>query len=85
MVYKPTDILAGIAPAYAGNTSTDSDQIAGKLDHPRIRGEYWYLFQANLLFAGSPPHTRRIRESIAWHKIDVRITPAYAENTHLKR
>ena len=33
-------LIAGITPAYAGNTSRGSNPKAGHEDHPRLRGEY---------------------------------------------
>ena len=73
--------LAGITPAYAGNTSYASLATAHERDHPRIRGEYIAINNDDREVGGSPPHTRGIRQKLRQKTGKTRITPAYAGNT----
>ena len=70
-----------IIPAYAGSTPSTSGQIGGDADHPRIRGEHFQTFMADIAERGSSPHTRgapilHTPLSKTW-----RIIPAYAGST----
>ena len=76
-------LVAGFTPAYAGNTSWARMLSNLTKVHPRIRGEYCWLFSASSSMIGSPPHTRGIP---GLNLTDVRVlgfTPAYAGNTFL--
>ena len=74
--------MAGIIPAYAGNTWLRSIKTCRARDHPRVCGEH--LIDSSLLAAcfGSSPRMRgtpaccRMRVTRSW------IIPAYAGNTH---
>ena len=51
--------------------------------HPRIRGEYQFVFMQQIERKGSPPHTRGIQGQGQGCKCSLRFTPAYAGNTGL--
>ena len=51
-------------------------------DHPRLRGEHLWKTISNAIVNGSPPLTRGTRYSQNIDGYGVRITPAYAGNTH---
>ena len=73
--------LAGITPAYAGNTEALKEDFANMEDHPRLRGEHLQTFRQPHILLGSPPLTRGTLESTLCNFSPVRITPAYAGNT----
>ena len=75
--------MAGITPAYAGNTCFYISTIFIYEDHPRIRGEHLMARQVDVEFRGSPPHTRGTPLPYISGIIKTGITPAYAGNTHL--
>lgn len=50
----------GFTPAYAGNTACTDVVNRCDWDHPRMRGEYFWLRQKKLFYHGSPPHARGI-------------------------
>ena len=71
----------GITPACAGNTIRKATYALGIWDHPRMRGEYFNIFEAMTVVGGSPPHARGIQN---WKPLEVwtlGITPACAGNT----
>ena len=74
----------GITPAYAGNTYSKYSLIENTRDHPRVCGKYLTRLFPTVVLAGSPPRMREI--PIRFHCIAdfLRITPAYAGNTHRK-
>ena len=74
----------GFTPAYAGNTCPPSRQSGGRRVHPRIRGEYDYVYCDTDSIKGSPPHTRGIRQTNVKGRITAGFTPAYAGNTMVK-
>ncbi len=51
-------VVAGITPAYAGNTLYKCKFNEIKRDHPRIRGEHPFELVFRTPVIGSPPHTR---------------------------
>ena len=75
-------VLWRITPAYAGNTSLISYNTSMIQDHPRIRGEHCSLNFIIFSIIGSPPHTRRTLFTSSSLIASIRITPAYAGNTH---
>ena len=76
----------GIIPAYAGSTARGAVVLAGWMDHPRIRGEHWCLFQLGDPDGGSSPHTRGARPGIPSHSSSTpdhpRIRGEHAEAAH---
>ena len=77
----PADYSTGITPAHAGNTQVGRLPVGTVWDHPRTRGEYYFL---HILFherQGSPPHTRGIHNHCEVFLLLVGITPAHAGNT----
>ena len=75
--------VAGITPAYAGNTAcTDLWPVSLK-DHPRLRGEHLLFSRYSLHNSGSPPLTRGTLKFTMMPSVSYRITPAYAGNTQL--
>ena len=50
--------IAGIIPAYAGNTGTAQDLYKAYRDHPRICGEHVERTQFDGIRMGSSPHMR---------------------------
>ena len=52
------DPIQRIIPAYAGSTSCAPKPTAKSRDHPRIRGEHFQTFMADIADRGSSPHTR---------------------------
>ena len=48
----------GIIPAYAGSTQAGPDDVRGRRDHPRIRGEHHLGASICTSASGSSPHTR---------------------------
>ena len=55
---QPSGSQPGITPACAGKTLRSGDQIYGRRDHPRMRGEDRLTFPASPAGRGSPPHAR---------------------------
>ena len=74
-------IVAGITPAYAGNTSASNSATSASGDHPRVCGEYYNPILADKEMAGSPPRMRGIPYSLFCRARFNGITPAYAGNT----
>ena len=70
-----------IIPAYAGSTSPPGLPPEPSPDHPRIRGEHFQTFMADIAERGSSPHTRGARRH--GHSAGRRqwIIPAYAGST----
>ena len=71
----------GIIPAYAGSTEDVNAFQLGLRDHPRIRGEHfwvWLIWEASW---GSSPHTRGARAFLGEGDMSGRIIPAYAGST----
>ena len=77
----PNRVGGRITPAYAGNTYSLSCYRHLSQDHPRIRGEHFFLSSRLLLQSGSPPHTRGTLLCQYLKYTLNRITPAYAGNT----
>ena len=69
---------AGITPAYAGRSISDSHCGRQLADHPRVCGEKGSSCRTHLAMAGSPPRMRG--EVLAAHPLllNLGITPAYA-------
>ena len=55
---SPSQLLSGIIPAFAGNTSIFSSFFSGVWDHPRIRGEHCSTKTHSEKNPGSSPHSR---------------------------
>ena len=75
--------LAGIIPAYAGNTPPPCPICPIIWDHPRLRGEHSGKIGASSLQIGSSPLTRGTPARPADHPHEFGIIPAYAGNTTL--
>ena len=76
-------LLAGIIPAYAGNTWTLSTLHAHHWDHPRVCGEHRTLSCGKCRFWGSSPRMRGTRFIQMFIELFGGIIPAYAGNTIL--
>ena len=70
-----------ITPACAGNTDHLLLGCNVNRDHPRMCGEYRFVFARCFLISGSPPHVRGILRWLRSHQSADRITPACAGNT----
>ena len=73
--------MAGIIPAYAGNTHTGRTATWPEWDHPRVCGEHALYVVGTVESSGSSP---RMRGTLVLHhhgKPDSGIIPAYAGNT----
>ena len=70
-----------ITSTYVENTTLDLKQYRKFRDHLHIRGEYIRFAIINFGFAGSPPHTWRIRTVEARAISNPGITSTYVENT----
>ena len=70
-----------ITPAYAGSTAASGFQHRSSQDHPRLRGEYYYLMISQIESSESPPLTRGVLIDMLEFSIYGGITPAYAGST----
>ena len=68
-------------PAYAGNTSSESDSILARPVHPRVCGEHAYRRLAHSDNPGSSPRMRGTPGSTSFTAPPGRFIPAYAGNT----
>ena len=73
--------LAGIIPAYAGNTTERSSRATATRDHPRVCGEHVSWWDGERLRVGSSPRMRGTLNVQQTARRDVGIIPAYAGNT----
>ena len=60
---KPYDVMAGIIPACAGNTSGRTRRRSSRRDHPRVCGEHFAKYGLAFWTAGSSPRVRGTRLS----------------------
>ena len=72
---------AGIIPAYAGNTWSDTSPAQMPRDHPRICGEHPTSVPFTYRDGGSSPHMRGTPFPATRWRSSPRIIPAYAGNT----
>ena len=72
----------GLTPAFAGNTDLLRHLLGWGAAHPRIRGEYRVEQKRMQIKRGSPPHSRGIRWRCKEGRRSLRLTPAFAGNTH---
>ena len=77
---KPSGVC--IIPAYAGSTTSSPTRWRRPKDHPRIRGEHFQTFMADIAERGSSPHTRGAPAGHSVAASDARIIPAYAGSTN---
>ena len=70
-----------IIPAYAGSTEARSNDVRGRRDHPRIRGEHSPVEPSYSKHEGSSPHTRGARSESLYQPDAGGIIPAYAGST----
>ena len=70
-----------IIPAYAGSTSSYPTRELPRTDHPRIRGEHFQTFMADIAERGSSPHTRGALHLMNLDGENYGIIPAYAGST----
>ena len=77
----PSDIPAGITPAHAGKTVTQSLKRSASGDHPRACGENEDNFRGFNYRLGSPPRMRGKPRRYSDSCINNRITPAHAGKT----
>ena len=73
--------VAGIIPAYAGNTSSTARRPPARRDHPRVCGEHVKLDSGILTSTGSSPRMRGTLRQVGCHQRQRGIIPAYAGNT----
>ena len=73
--------MAGIIPAYAGNTFSSEKQIGLQRDHPRVCGEHFFERKAYWIAKGSSPRMRGTLSILFLSVVAVGIIPAYAGNT----
>ena len=73
--------LAGIIPAYAGNTSIPFDSFRLSGDHPRVCGEHRKRVTSTKQYPGSSPRMRGTHLRYGNGVIVYGIIPAYAGNT----
>ena len=72
---------ARIIPAYAGSTRPGRCRPVRRQDHPRIRGEHFFIAVLALWWVGSSPHTRGALAFLNVDTVQIRIIPAYAGST----
>ena len=70
-----------IIPACAGNTPDPEALAGGRSDHPRVRGEHWWLFCMGATPPGSSPRARGTLVPAPCRGLGRRIIPACAGNT----
>ena len=75
---------AGIIPAYAGSTNFDRLLYYDTEDHPRIRGEHFFVTFRDARLLGSSPHTRGALVCEARFVAVAGIIPGYAGSTDSK-
>ena len=82
-IHIVTEVLFGIIPAYAGNTSDINTCTFTGRDHPRVCGEHHWSTSWLCRRSGSSPRMRgtRCRRTVRGSR--ARIIPAYAGNTSL--
>ena len=73
--------LAGIIPAYAGNTVTLSAMHDAYRDHPRVCGEHTFGILQRFFVSGSSPRMRGTPACKIYSRRSPGIIPAYAGNT----
>ena len=73
--------IAGITPACAGNSNSNSSSVKILGDHPRVCGEQAPILSAEELEGGSPPRVRGTAFSVLISVNRRRITPACAGNS----
>ena len=73
--------IAGIIPAYAGNTARCAQARISPWDHPRVCGEHTVINGVALPDAGSSPRMRGTRKCNHTALVEAGIIPAYAGNT----
>ena len=74
---------ARITPACAGKTLAERTIALTIEDHPRMRGEDWFMRFAICPGDGSPPHARGRPPIFRQEHATLRITPACAGKTEL--
>ena len=74
-----------IIPAYAGSTVASGSRSHPRADHPRIRGEHWQRYVADVACEGSSPHTRGALPHEKDRFLLHGIIPAYAGSTSAHR
>ena len=73
--------VAGIIPAYAGNTGRSDWSHSRARDHPRVCGEHFFGARARSYVQGSSPRMRGTRHHPGRRAANRGIIPAYAGNT----
>ena len=79
--FRSRGLSAGIIPAYAGNTSTQSETPPAPRDHPRVCGEHIPRRIQHALHLGSSPRMRGTPFERCDVSVRLGIIPAYAGNT----
>ena len=74
-------IVAGIIPAYAGNTCEERRRCGQDRDHPRVCGEHDVCNSGLAVNQGSSPRMRGTRRACTRRTAGSGIIPAYAGNT----
>ena len=73
--------MAGIIPAYAGNTHQNGVRVRTCGDHPRVCGEHVKPSEMFRATSGSSPRMRGTRKTVISKRLPHGIIPAYAGNT----
>ena len=80
-VHVITQVLLGIIPAYAGNTTAPARRWSPARDHPRVCGEHLPERYPWMLYMGSSPRMRGTLADRVRVCCYLGIIPAYAGNT----
>ena len=80
-VYCDRFHVAGIIPAFAGNTIHPVCSCCFTRDHPRIRGEHQCFLYGFVPVLGSSPHSRGTLSTASSIVVMIGIIPAFAGNT----
>ena len=75
------DLVQGIIPAHAGNTTCFPSQSPTRRDHPRACGEHFLTYHVFSSTWGSSPRMRGTRHHSRGCAADCGIIPAHAGNT----
>ena len=73
--------MAGIIPAYAGNTCRPLPYSTPSRDHPRVCGEHVRTSFLGAWIRGSSPRMRGTHDGVKYTSYGLGIIPAYAGNT----
>ena len=81
-IFQISQLILGIIPAHAGNTTFTLFCGKSVADHPRTCGEHSRNSSSVSMALGSSPHMRGTLMMNFWGKIFIGIIPAHAGNTN---